>query len=154
MRSNPRAFIATAVAFDQEMRDRIAAHQSERGDRFQLVEEPTDLAGAVAGLGLTGGVALIDCLTVWLGNLMHEHGDESGDYAEVRSFLEMLEQPPMDLVIVSNEVGMGVIPENAMARRYRDLAGTVNQQVAQRADTVVFVVSGVPMIIKQNGSET
>jgi len=151
MRSSPRAFIATAIAFDQEMKDRIAAHQAERGDTFQMVEEPTNLADAVAGLGTEASIALIDCLTVWLGNLMHEHGDDRGAFPEVEAFLGMLDNPPLDLVIVSNEVGMGIIPENAMARRYRDLAGSLNQQVARKADTVVFVVSGIPMVIKQPG---
>ncbi len=83
---------------------------------------------------------------------MHAHGDAE-DYPEVQAFLEMMDHPPMDLVIVSNEVGMGIIPENAMSRRYRDVAGSLNQQVAHRADRVVFVVSGIPMIIKQPGGE-
>jgi len=152
MRRSPRAFIATAIAFDQEMKDRIAAHQAERGDAFHVVEEPTNLAAAVTGLESTTSIALIDCLTVWLGNLMHEHGD-GGDYAEVQAFLEMLDNPPVDLVVVSNEVGMGIIPDNAMSRRYRDLAGSLNQQVARKADTVAFVVSGIPMIIKQPGGK-
>ncbi len=150
MRSSPRAFIATAIAFDQEMKDRIAAHQAERGDTFHVVEEPLDLAGAIAGLAPSTNIALIDCLTVWLGNLMHEHGDD-GTYPEVEVFLEMLDNPPVDLVVVSNEVGMGIIPENAMSRRFRDLAGSLNQQVARKADMVAFVVSGIPMLIKQPG---
>jgi adenosylcobinamide kinase/adenosylcobinamide-phosphate guanylyltransferase len=153
LRCSPRAFIATAIAFDEEMKERIAAHQAERGDAFQVVEEPINLADAVTGLGSATSIALIDCLTVWLGNLMHEHGDDRGDYPELQAFRAMLDNPPMDLVIVSNEVGMGIIPENAMSRRYRDLAGNLNQQVACKADKVVFVVSGIPMVIKPSGGE-
>lgn len=153
LRGSPRAFIATAIAFDEEMKGRIAAHQAERGDTFQVVEEPLDLAGAVTGLVGSASIALVDCLTVWLGNLMHEHGDDADVYPEMQTFLEMLKSPPMDLVIVSNEVGMGIIPDNAMSRRYRDLAGFLNQQVARMADRVVFVVSGIPMVVKPAGGD-
>ena len=153
LRDSPRAFIATAVAFDQEMKDRIAAHQAERGDTFQVVEEPLNLVEAVTGLPPSTKLALIDCLTVWVGNLMHEHGNHCETYPEMQSFLEMRDNPPIDLVIVANEVGMGIIPENAMSRRFRDLAGALNQTIARKADTVAFVVSGIPMTIKQPGGE-
>jgi adenosylcobinamide kinase/adenosylcobinamide-phosphate guanylyltransferase len=143
-----RAFIATGTACDGEMAQRIAAHRAERGERFVTIEEPTDLAGALGRLPPGTEVALLDCLTVWVGNLMHAHGDEAATYPEMEALYKALEDPPVDVILVTNEVGSGIVPANAMARRFRDLAGTVNQRVAARADKVVFCVSGIPVTIK------
>jgi len=141
-------FIATAQAFDDEMRARIEKHQTERGPDFDTIEEPCDLAGALRRLSPTSNVALIDCLTVWLSNLMHRHGESTETYPEVTDFLSAIEKPPCDLLIVTNEVGLGIVPENDLARRYRDLAGILNQEVARRADRVIMTVCGIPLKIK------
>jgi adenosylcobinamide kinase/adenosylcobinamide-phosphate guanylyltransferase len=146
--SGKKAFIATAEVTDEEMRARIDRHRAERGRDFATVEEPVDLAGAIRALPAETSVAVIDCLSVWLGNLMHRHGVEADDYPEVAAFLEALEDPPCDLVVVTNELGMSIIPANAMARQFRDIAGRLNQQLAARADSAVLMVSGLPVTLK------
>ena len=120
--SGKRVFIATAEPFDDEIRDRIEKHREERGKAFQTVEEPLDLAGALRALSDDVEIAVVDCLTLWLGNLMHYRGEQTEVYPEVSELIQILDAPPCDLIFVTNEVGMGVIPENAMARRFRDAA--------------------------------
>jgi len=146
-----RAFIATAEAIDEEMRDRIARHQAERADSFMTVEAPTHLGEAIRSLPGEVEAAVVDCLTVWLGNLMHHFGeDEERLGAEVESLLEAVKAAPCDLVIVTNELGLGIVPDNELARRFRDLAGWLNQDVAGLADEVVLVVSGLPLFLKRS----
>ncbi len=148
LRHPRRAFIATAMAFDEEMRQRIAAHQAERGELFLTLEEPLDLAGALRRVPPATDVVLIDCLTVWLGNLMHHHGDDQRWYPEIDQLLELLRHPPLNIVLVTNEVGMGIVPENALSRRFRDIQGTMNQKVAAVADLVVLTACGLPLVLK------
>ena len=145
---NRKVFIATAEAFDDEMSERILRHQKERGNCFETIEEPLHLADALANVLPDTQVVVIDCITVWLGNLMHHMGVDEINCAAVDRFLKVLASPPCDVVIVSNEVGMGLIPATAMSRAYRDLAGSVNQKIAAIADEVFLVVSGVPLKIK------
>lgn len=143
-----KAFIATATACDEEMRERIAKHQAERSEEFLTIEEPFDLAGALQSLPGGTEVAVVDCLTVWLGNLMHRSGAAMEPPPEIDAFLDSLRNPPCDIIIVSNEVGMGIVPDNEMSRRFRDLAGALNVRVAKIADDVVLLVSGIPVHIK------
>ncbi len=143
-----RVFIATAQVTDGEMEERIERHRRERGDLFVTVEEPLDLAGAIGSLPLDTGVALVDCLTVWLGNLFHHLGDVDLESPQIGAFLEVLEDPPCALILVTNEVGMGLVPPDALSRRFRDVAGLLNQEVARRAHRVVFTVCGIPMVVK------
>jgi adenosyl cobinamide kinase/adenosyl cobinamide phosphate guanylyltransferase len=144
-----RVFIATAEPCDEEMRARIEKHRSARGSAFDTIEEPYDLAGALRAMPTGTGVAVIDCLTVWLGNLMYRHGEEQTDYPEVGEFLAAVESPACNLLIVTNEVGFGIVPDNPLGRRFRDMAGVVNQEVARRADRVVMMVCGHPMVVKE-----
>jgi adenosylcobinamide kinase / adenosylcobinamide-phosphate guanylyltransferase len=146
--SGKKAFIATAELVDDELRARIERHQAERGGDFATVEEPLDLAGALRALPADTSVAVIDCMTVWLGNLMHHNGEELEPYPEVADFIAAIESPPCDLLIVTNELGMGIIPANPMARRFRDIAGRLNQKLAARADRVLLMVSGLPLTLK------
>ena len=147
-----KAFIATATISDDEMRNRIAHHQAERGESFVTIEEPRDLARAVRDLPPDIDIAIIDCLTVWLGNLMHEYRNSLPEpVPEIDTFLSAITSAPCPLLIVSNEVGMGIVPDNAMARAFRDRAGTLNQNVAARADEVILVVSGIPVPIGTRG---
>lgn len=143
-----RVFIATAIAFDEGMEARIAAHRVERADRFVTIEESHDLAGALRRVPPETDIVLIDCMTVWLGNLMHRHGDLHDTFPEVAPFLEGLSARPFNVIVVTNEVGDGIVPENNMARRFRDLAGRLNQDIAHIADTVVLTVCGIPTCIK------
>ena len=144
-----KAFIATAEPIDEEMQERIARHRRERGESFITIEEPLDLAGAVGSLPPEIDVAVIDCLTVWLGNLMHRREVENQEFPELSAFIDALKDPPCDLIIIANEVGMGIIPHNEMARRFRDLAGGLNQKVAGLASRVVLMVSGIPLAVKE-----
>jgi adenosylcobinamide kinase/adenosylcobinamide-phosphate guanylyltransferase len=145
----PRAFIATAEPCDDEMRERIARHRRERAGSFETVEEPVDLAAALGRVPAGTTVALIDCLTVWLANVMHRRGEAAREYPEIGAFLATLQAAPCDVIAVTNEVGMGIIPtDSELSRRFRDHAGWLNQAVARAADEVVLVVSGIPMTIK------
>ncbi len=148
LRFEKRVFIATAVAFDDGMRRRIAAHRAERAGRFITIEEPHDLAGAFDRVSPDTDVVLVDCLTVWLGNLMHRHGDDEDEFSEVQPFIDRLQARTFDTIVVTNEVGDGIVPENETARRFRDLAGRLNQDVARIADCVVLTVCGIPTAIK------
>ncbi|HEY3696702.1 bifunctional adenosylcobinamide kinase/adenosylcobinamide-phosphate guanylyltransferase [Phenylobacterium sp.] len=136
--------IATAEPLDAEMAARIARHRAERGGGWTTVEAPLGLAGAVRALG-PADVAVIDCLTLWLSNLMGADADVD---AEVEAFAEAASASPAALFLVSNEVGAGIVPDNALARRFRDAAGLANQRLARAADTVVAVIAGLPLRLK------
>ncbi len=140
-----RVYVATAVATDDEMAARIAAHQARRGSDWRTVEEPVELAAAVRRESAPGTGILVECLTVWLGNLMH-HGLDVD--AACEALLESLGTAPGPVVLVANEVGLGIVPDNAMARAFRDHAGRLNQAVARVASRVYFVAAGIPMTLK------
>ena len=137
-------YIATAEAFDHEMRERIAQHRARRGQDWIEHETPLEL---VAALNATdgGGARLIDCLTIWLSNLMHEGRDWAKEAVRLAEALHAQQSP---VVLVTNEVGSGIVPDNALAREFRDAAGLVNQMIARTADEVEFVVAGLPMRVK------
>lgn len=145
-----RVFVATAEAFDDEMRARIERHREERSGWQATVEEPILLDRAIREVPAGTGVVLVDCLTVWLGNLMHHLGDDAAIAERIDALLDALEAPPCDLILVSNEVGMGIVPEHAMARRFRDLAGTLNRRVAERSDHAWLLCSGLPIALKHS----
>lgn len=138
-------FIATAQPFDGEMRDRIARHQADRCDEWETVEAPLDLAGAVGRYGAPDRVLLIDCITLWITNLLLSDGDIPAALAAFTSEIGRTKGP---LILVSNEVGCGIVPENALARRFRDEAGWVNQHLASSVDEVQLVVAGIPLRLK------
>ena len=142
--ASPWTYIATAQALDDEMHERIAHHRARRDARWQTVEAPLDLAGALEGLP-DGQPALVDCLTLWLTNVMLAGHDVA---AEIDRLLEVLSKRRGLWVVVANEVGLGIVPDNALARRFRDAAGRLNQAVAAEADSVVFMVAGLPMAVK------
>lgn len=139
-----RRYIATAEAWDDEMRDRIARHRAERGQGWITVEAPLDLAAALAQAD-SGEVVVVDCATLWLTNhLLAEH-----DLArEAEGLFTALSGCAAPVVIVSNEVGWGIVPDNALARAFRDAQGRLNQQIAAQAGLVVGVMAGLPMVLK------
>jgi adenosylcobinamide kinase/adenosylcobinamide-phosphate guanylyltransferase len=137
-------YIATAEALDTEMRERIARHRARRGSEWIEHETPLDLVPALKATD-GGGARLIDCLTLWLSNLMHAERDWSKETTELAEVLQAQKSP---VVLVSNEVGLGIVPDNALARRFRDVAGLMNQMIAQAADEVEFIVAGLPMRVK------
>lgn len=140
----PWTYIATAQIFDAEMQERIAHHQARRDSRWHTIEAPHALVEALAAVPDKAPV-LIDCLTLWLTNLILADGDvEEG----IGRLAAMLAAPRGPWVVVSNEVGLGIVPDNALARRFRDEAGRLNQRVAQIADSVILMVAGLPLIVK------
>lgn len=145
-----RVFIATGEAMDEEMTRRIRCHQEERGDLFKTIEEPLDLAAAIRSVPREKDVVLIDCLPVWLGNLgFHRRFTDDGESCpEIAAFLEVLATPPCHMIVVTGEIGLGVVPADPDARLYRDRLGRLNRNVAAIADGVYLVVSGLPMTLK------
>ena len=139
----PRTFVATAEPLDAEMGERIALHQAERGPEWGIIEAPLRIREIVQAHH--EGTLLIDCLTLWLNNLMHyEHDVEF----ETQELLTALKESGGKIVLVSNELGLSIAPENALARRFRDAQGRLNQQVAAVADRVEFIAAGLPMVLK------
>jgi adenosylcobinamide kinase/adenosylcobinamide-phosphate guanylyltransferase len=139
----PWIYVATAEARDAEMAERIAAHQARRGAGWRTLETPRDVVGALTAHGTTP--LLVDCLTLWLANALLASADVD---AEIERLEAALEQASAPLVLVANEVGFGIVPDNALGRRFRDLQGLLNQRIAARADRVVLVVAGLPLTIK------
>jgi adenosylcobinamide kinase/adenosylcobinamide-phosphate guanylyltransferase len=137
-------YVATAEALDAEMRERIARHLARRGGEWIEYETPLELVPALKATD-GGGARLVDCLTLWLSNLMHAERDWS---KETTQLAEMLRAQKSPVVLVTNEVGLGIVPDNALARQFRDAAGAMNQMIAQAADEVEFVVAGLPMRVK------
>jgi adenosylcobinamide kinase/adenosylcobinamide-phosphate guanylyltransferase len=140
----PWIYIATGQAFDGEMEERIALHRARRDEGWSTIEAPLELAGALGPLP-AGTPVLVDCLTLWLSNQMLAENDIE---AECRRLASVLEKPRGPWFVVSNEVGLGIVPDNPLARRFRDAAGRLNQQVAAAADSVLFMVAGLPMRVK------
>ncbi|WP_062236136.1 bifunctional adenosylcobinamide kinase/adenosylcobinamide-phosphate guanylyltransferase [Aureimonas sp. N4] len=139
-------YIATGQAFDAEMEARIAEHQARRPSPWVTVDAPLDLAEAIAREAGEGRALLVDCLTLWLTNLMMAEADIE---AEARRLCDVLRQPqPGFVALVSNEVGLSIVPENALARRFRDEAGRLHQQIAALASKVTFVAAGLPLQLK------
>lgn len=144
-RTGAHVFIATAQAFDVEMTERIAQHRADRDARWQTLEAPLDLAGAIKQADRPGAVLLVDCLTLWASNLLlGEHALEP----QLAALDAALAETVAEVILVSNEVGWGIVPDNALARRFRDMAGRINQTVAARADRVDLVVAGLPLRLK------
>jgi adenosylcobinamide kinase / adenosylcobinamide-phosphate guanylyltransferase len=141
-------YLATCVPQDEEMRARVSRHQKERGADWLTIEEPLELPAAIACHGKDADVILIDCLTMWVSNLMAADLDDEAILDRVAALCETVAAPPCPLVIVSNEVGAGIVPENALARRFRDLAGWTNQRLAAVCRQVIWMVAGIPVTIK------
>jgi len=145
----PRLFLATGEARDAEMAARIAAHQAERGPGWETREEPMELTEALSRAQGRYGAILVDCLTMWLANLMlREEMTEKDIEASGQGLLAELEQITTPTVLISNEVGLGIVPESPLARQYRDWLGWLHQQAAKVADLVVLVVAGLPLMLK------
>lgn len=141
----PMVYLATAQPLDDEMKARISAHQAARGPGWHVVEAPLNAAEALRAAA-ADSVILLDCATMWLSNQM---GAEGGDLASAQAaLLDSLTGCAARVVVVSNELGQSVVPENALARRFRDAQGALNQQIAARADLVVAVMAGLPLPLK------
>ena len=146
-RAGHRIYLATAEAGDEEMRQRILHHQARRGEGWRTIESPIEIAAPIAAAG--DDAVLVDCLTLWLSNLMA--ADRDMDEA-ANDLCRALDQARAPIVLVSNETGLGIVPENALARQFRDRAGLLNQAVAAKADRVVFIAAGLPLTLKDNAA--
>lgn len=140
----PLTYIATAQAFDDEMRSKIAEHRARRNDTWHTIEAPLDIAPCLAGRD-ADEVVLIDCATLWLSNLLLAEADIS---AAVDAFIDALAACPASIVVVSNEVGQGVVPETSLGRAFRNAQGRLNQRLAAECSTVVQVIAGLPRALK------
>jgi adenosylcobinamide kinase/adenosylcobinamide-phosphate guanylyltransferase len=137
-------YVATAQAFDDEMRAKIDRHRRLRGDGWTTIEAPLDLAGALAAAPAEAAV-LVDCASLWLTNLLLSGADPDAARA---ALLAALRAAPQPVTVVSNETGLGIVPENALARRFRDAQGRLNQALAAEAGAVVAVMAGLPLALK------
>lgn len=138
-------YIATAQALDTEMEDRIARHRSDRGPRWSTLDVPLDLPAAIQTQAAPGHVLLVDCLTLWTSNLMFAERDLD---AETEALATAVAHAAGPVILVANEVGLGIVPDNALARRFRDAAGRLNQAIAAAAHEVQFVAAGLPLRLK------
>jgi adenosylcobinamide kinase / adenosylcobinamide-phosphate guanylyltransferase len=145
----PRGYLATAQALDEEMALRIRRHQEERGENFETIEEPLELTRSLNSLDQPFSVVIIDCLTLWLSNLMAKWGEDE-DSLRPAAFqtVEFFKTYSTPTVIISNEVGWGIVPDNPLARKFRDLSGSLNQALAEVADQVILTVAGIPLFLK------
>ena len=146
--TSKKIFIATGVAFDDEMKERIRRHQNERRPEWKTIEAPIKPGDAVQENSGKEAIILVDCLTFWINNLLMENlnSAEISDQADL--FIQNLLSAEGPVIVVSNEVGEGIVPESPLARRFRDLAGAVNQKMASCADQVIWMVAGIPVLIK------
>lgn len=138
-------FVATGEAHDEEMAERIARHRADRGSAWTTVEVPLELADAIHVHTGPERLLLVDCLTLWASNLMM--GERDPDI-ETEGLAAAISEAAGPVILVSNEVGLGIVPDNPLARRFRDVAGRINQRVAQTVDEVVFVAAGLPLQLK------
>ncbi|WP_034622211.1 bifunctional adenosylcobinamide kinase/adenosylcobinamide-phosphate guanylyltransferase [Desulfovermiculus halophilus] len=143
-----KIFLATCQAFDPEMENRIAAHQRERGPGWVTVEEPVDLPGALQRESRDSSLIVLDCLTLWVSNLLQEGRSEERIMEGFQELAEALRDAAGNILVVSNEVGQGIVPDNPMSRQFRDLVGWLNQRIAATADRVVWTVAGIPVTVK------
>jgi adenosylcobinamide kinase / adenosylcobinamide-phosphate guanylyltransferase len=142
-----RIYLATATAEDDEMRSRISHHRERRGDGWVTVEEPVSLVDALTREATHGRAVLVDCLTLWLSNLMFRERDPEMEARRLTRFLEVAKYP---IVLVSNEVGLGLVPETPLGRSFRDAQGRLNQIVAAAVPNVVFIAAGLPLWLKRS----
>ncbi len=143
--AGPKVYVASAEGGDAEMRARIASHRARRGEDWATLEAPLDAVGAIAGADASQSFILFDCVTLWVSNLMAVGRDVE---TEVMRLAALLPRIAGRVVIVSNEVGLGIVPDNALARAFRDEAGLANQMLAEAADEVVFTAAGLPLKLK------
>jgi adenosylcobinamide kinase / adenosylcobinamide-phosphate guanylyltransferase len=142
-------YVATAAIGDGEMAERVRRHQAVRGERWTTLEEPLDLAGRLPEAAAGCDALLLDCVTLWLSNLLHHHNEDAAAVlAEVDRFIATFATLPAPLYLVSNEVGDGIVPANPLARLFRDVAGEAGQKLAAAADEAYLVVAGLPLRLK------
>lgn len=143
-----RIYVATCEPGDEEMRERIRQHQSARGAGWRTVEEPLDLPAAITAHAGPDRVLLVDCLTLWVSNLLTSPRSDGEALAHIHRLVPALARARGPVILVSNEVGMGIVPAHPLSRQFRDLAGFLNQKVAEAGHRVIWTVAGIPVTIK------
>lgn len=143
-----KIYLATAQALDDEMKEKIKRHKKDRSSSWETIEETEEISQILKGLRFQCSVVVLDCITLWLSNLLHKGYDEGEVFEIIKKFLDTAKKSDYSLLAVSNEVGMGIVPKNKLARQFRDIAGKINQEIAKAADEVYFVFSGIPKKIK------
>jgi adenosylcobinamide kinase/adenosylcobinamide-phosphate guanylyltransferase len=139
------AVVATGQAGDPEMAERIARHKAERDRSWEVIEQPISIRSAIRNAARPDRIVLLDCLTLWISNLMAERRDME---IEVSALIGTLQNAAGPMIVVSNEVGLGIVPDNALARAFRDNLGRANQAIAAAADCVLFMAAGIPIVLK------
>jgi len=142
-------FIATCLPLDSEMKQRIKLHKKGRPSQWQTFEAPYNINAILKKSGHHFNTIIIDCLTLLISNLISQNLSDKAIEARITKMLHEITKLKCNVIIVANEVGLGIVPMNKLARRFRDIAGRINQQVAQQADKVIFMASGLPLIIKK-----
>jgi len=148
MPGDRKVYVATCVPRDDEMARRVARHQKERSQNWVTIEEPLALPEIILENSPGADVMLVDCLTLWVSNLLMETDDEKQIEAIISRLIDALKKVKRPLILVSNEVGAGIVPENKLARQYRDIMGLVNQAAARAAGKVIWMVAGIPVTVK------
>jgi adenosylcobinamide kinase/adenosylcobinamide-phosphate guanylyltransferase len=143
-----KLYLATCEALDEEMMERIEHHKKMRGPEWQAFEEPLEIVNKIRQYGNGVEVILLDCMTLWLSNLLMRRRDDLEIMDEVSRFIDTIKQIPVSFIVVSNEVGMGIVPADPLSRRFRDLSGLANQKIVEAVETVIFMVSGIPFFLK------
>jgi adenosylcobinamide kinase/adenosylcobinamide-phosphate guanylyltransferase len=143
-----RLFLATARALDEEMADRIRRHKEVRGEGWSTIEEPLMISPAIREYGSRAEVILLDCVTLWVSNLLMEGLSDKEILSSAEDLARAASEVSCSIAMVTNEVGWGIVPEYPEGRRFRDLAGSVNQVLARSADQVILMVAGIPMLVK------
>jgi adenosylcobinamide kinase/adenosylcobinamide-phosphate guanylyltransferase len=143
-----KIFMATCKPHDKEMQERVLLHKKQRSRAWTTLEVPIHLPEEIDKNSQEENVILVDCLTLWISNLMLENNDQQNMDASIRNLVRSLEKASCPIILVSNEVGTGIVPENALARRFRDIAGFTNQKVAACTDSVIWMVAGIPVGVK------
>jgi adenosylcobinamide kinase/adenosylcobinamide-phosphate guanylyltransferase len=152
----PVTYIATAQIWDEEMAERVEKHRQSRPAEWNVIEEPYDIEKTLLALQESPGLILLDCVTIWLTNLLLDESrpaDEAAILAQVKKVAQTAADSSSRVIFVTNEVGQGIVPDNPLARKYRDLAGRANQILAQAADSVFIVIAGYPLEIKHQGQQ-
>jgi adenosylcobinamide kinase/adenosylcobinamide-phosphate guanylyltransferase len=150
MARDKKIYLATCVPTDREMKKRVKQHQEDRGPDWATIEEPIAIHETIDRACTQAKVILVDCLTLWTSNLLLQETNEAGIMAAVDRLVDALNRSTCPVILVSNEVGYGIVPENSLARQFRDMAGLVNQRVAQAVDEVFVSMAGIPVQIKPN----
>ena len=146
-----KIYLATCVPADREMKKRVKRHQDDRGPGWKTIEEPVLIHETIDRVCAQATVILVDCLTLWTSNLLFNGKDETGIMAAAERLVDALNRSTCPVILVSNEVGYGIVPENSLARQFRDIAGLVNQRVARAVDKVIVSMAGIPVQIKPGG---